>query len=287
MTVNSPEDPQSRRTAPMTGRSCYRPLVFAIAAALSVLVLRGAGFQPTEWWKQRQASAALNAPRPAPAGPISVVQPTPLGTDASVSPVPLALHLVATRLGRNPSEGYADIGVNARSPQTYRARALLANGARVDEIYADHVVLKRDGHSTELYLDGTARRNAQGDSNSLVAGSVLTVGGTKPVQMAVADTQDEFSRRIRVSPEYDEDDLKGLRVYPGPDAAAFQRLGLEPGDRITTMDGHSIVDVPAAIEALRRLDHGSALVVSVQRGSQIERISLDGAALRSDIVRGR
>lgn len=252
-----------------------------------MFLLRGAGFEPFEWWRQRQASAALNAPRPAPAGPISVVQPTPLGTDASVSPVPLALHLVATRLGRNPSEGYADIGVNARSPQTYRARALLANGARVDEIYADHVVLKRDGHSTELYLDGTARRNAQDDSNSLVAGSVLTVGGTKPVQMAVADTQDEFSKRIRVSPEYDEDDLKGLRVYPGPDAAAFQRLGLEPGDRITSIDGHSIVEVPAAIEALRRLDHGSALVVSVQRGSQIERISLDGAALRSDIVRGR
>ena len=275
-----PGEPPSRRTTPSTERSRFHPFVLAVALALSVFLLRGAGFQPIEWWKQRQADEALSQPRKAPSGPITVVEPTPLGTDSSVSVVPLALHLIATRLGRNPTEGYAEIGVDARSPQTYRSQALLANGARIEEIYADHVVLRRDGRSAELYIDGSARKRAEDGSTTTVAGSVLTIGGTTPAALATANTRDEFGTVLRISPEYDGDALKGLRVYAGVNVSAFQSLGLEPGDQIISIDGIPVSDAKTAIESLTRLNQGSAINVKVQRGAHTLSLALDGSYLR-------
>jgi len=257
-----------------------------VAGTTALCALWVAGYSPVEWWKNRfteqQASESMRTP-PAPnRGTVSVVQPQPLGTDASASEVPLPLILTATRPGRNTREGYADIGVNALSPQTYKAGAILANGAHVEEIYSDYVVLAREGLRTRLYVLGHAP--PAGAQSTVV--SLVTVGGTAPIRPAVADSTDTLSEFLRVSPVFEGDRFRALELYPSAEPNVFVRLGLEPGDRVTAVDGVVPKDSKEAIEELRRLSEGASLSVTIERGGKSQTLSLDGSLLRSGGTRG-
>ena len=223
------------------------------------------------------------APRVVNTGAINVVQPQPLGTDSSVSRVPLPLVLTGTRLGRNVREGYADIGVNALSPQTYRAGALLANGARLEEIYSDYVVLARDSHRARLYVTGRA---VPADA-PLPYLPLLTVGGvTQTAKAAVADSHDRLTEIIRASPVYQGDILQALEVYGSGSSDTFARLGLEPGDRVTAIEGASLRNPGEAMAQLRRLAEGASLTVTVVRGGKPQTLSLDGSVVKARGTRG-
>jgi len=216
---------------------------------------------PTEYQRERRAS-----------DPVSVVQPQPIGTDSSVSEVPVRLVLAATLLGRNSREGYADIGTAAVSPQRYRAGALLANGARVAEIHADHVVLTRDGQEAQLAVQGHGPADLRTEPSSL-----LTVGGARRSTPAIPDSQDALTDRIRIAPVFESDALHALEVYAGAQSEAFGRLGLQQGDRITAIDGAPVRDQARAMAELRRLTEGAALLVTVERGAGTEVLALDGS----------
>lgn len=244
-----------------------------------MVVLWVSGFEPVAWWQARHAQttvSAANRVRLHP--PVSVVQPTPLGTDSSVSVAPLPLHLAATRLGRNTREGYADIGVDVRTPQTYRAGAILANGARIEEIYSNYVVLARDGRTTRLYVEGQAPAGYVVNTEVTgTAGSMLTVGGAVSHSVAVADSHEELTDYIRVAPVYEDGKVTALQVYANAHSGIFQELGLVPGDRITAIDGELVTNQRAAIASLRRLTEGQAMTVTVDRGGERKTISLDGS----------
>lgn len=262
------------------GQWVWRALVIGLAAMVAWLVLWIAGYEPLQWWRVHEAAAAARAaehPKASPVGPIVVVQPTPTGTDSSVSAAPLALHLTATRLGRNSLEGYADIGVDRNSPQTYRAGSLLANGTRLSEIYKDHVVLKRGDRSARLYLEG----QAQPDGALLTkAGSLLSVGGITATAVAPANSYDPLTEVMRVTPVYEGDTFEGIQIYPATASAGFRSLGLEPGDRIVSIEGAAMRDPAAAINALRDALSGQAIAVVVRRGKETLSLSIDGSALR-------
>ena len=256
-------------------------LYASVAAGLAMVVLWVSGFEPLTRWQARHAQttvSAANRVRLHP--PVSVVQPTPLGTDSSVSVAPLPLHLVATRLGRNTREGYADIGVDVRTPQTYRAGAILANGARIEEIYSNYMVLARDGHTTRLYVEGQAPAGYVVNSDVAdKAGTMLTVGGAVSHSVAVADSHDALTDVMRVAPVFEGDQVTALQVYANAQSNHFQELELAPGDQITAIDGEPVTDQRAAIASLRRLTEGQALTVTVDRGGERKTISLDGSVL--------
>jgi hypothetical protein len=258
-------------------------LILILGLGAGVLILWAAGFEPWAWWKAHQLTVAANATpsQSAPRGPISIVQPTPLGTDSSISKVPLALHLTATRLGRNTREGYADIGVNVLSPQTYKAGALLANGVRLEEIYSDYVLLTRDGQATRLYMDG----RAQPASATPVAASMLTVGGTAPIPAARADSREALTEAVRVAPVFEGDRLHALELYPGGEPDRFAALGLKPGDRITAIEGKALTSAPESIEQLRHLSDGVALNVTIERSGERQSLYLDGSILKASSSR--
>ena len=206
------------------------------------------------------------------------MQPTPQGTDSSVSKIPLALHLTATRLGRNSQEGYADIGVNVLSPQTYGAGAVLANGARLTEIYTDSVVLERNGERLRLYVDGIAP--AVGDASLL--SPLTSVGGPSLVLPASANSRDPLTEVVRIAPVFSGNQVRALELYPNAQSAkVFQRLGLEPGDRIIAIDGAAVKDAGEAIAEFRSVTTGAALNVTIERGGARQNLSIDGSIFQT------
>ncbi len=179
--------------------------------------------------------------------------------------------LESTQLGKNPQEGYALLGVSLASPQTYRAGAILANGARISSIYADYIELERDGQVAKLYVNGAQAADT--------ASPLTQVGGQPPVPAAVANSADALTDVIRVTPMYRGREVQGLEVFANERSNIFAQLGLEPGDRITAIDGERITDSAAGIASLRRLTEGSALQVNVDRRGKPVFLSLDGALL--------
>jgi type II secretory pathway component PulC len=274
-----------KSTAPRT-RKRVGAVFLLVALLLTVGGMWVDHFSPFDRWVHNRLY-----PAPPPAKPlgvrdtsdIHVVQPEPIGTDSSISVSPLPLMLTGTRLGRNAREGYADIGVHALSPQTYRAGAILANGARLEEIYADYVVLVRDTHRARLYVTGRA---APADAPKPYM-PLLVVGGPSRLEAtAVADSRDRLTEVIRASPVYEGDTFRALEVYGSGQSDAFFRLGFEPGDRVTAIEGVALKNSDDAFAQLRRLTEGDTLTVTVERGGKAQTLALDGSILVGGSPRG-
>lgn len=253
--------------------------LFLSAGVLSVVLALTSG--ETDWFERAmqwlQPTRHALAPHPRRAGPmgarVTVTPERPVGNDSSVSPTPLPLILVRTQPGRNNREGLAQIGVYARSPQTYTAGALLANGARLTEVYANYVVLERDGRSARLYLTGQAQPDP-----SAVAG-LLTVGGTAPPAPPVMTSDEPLTAFLRPSPVFADGRVRGYSLQAGRNSAAFEKLGLQPGDIVTQINGSPVSNAADTVAALETLTQGAALSVLIERRGVSQALSLDGASL--------
>ncbi len=263
-------------------RTRYRKFfIVALVAVVVAVVLVTANLDPFALWTRVGAQLAerkaLKSHRTAVSVPIGVVQPEPVGTDSSVSKNPLKLILTGTVPGRNAYEGIAYIGVSAFSPQTYAAGAILANGARLQQIYKDYVILARGKHSARLYVSG---REPPG---YVVAsqGPLLEVGGVSQAAPAKVTSDDPLSNVIRAAPVFsgNHNAFAGVVVYSEQQSQAFARLGLHEGDVITAIDGSPLTDEQSAVDALRPLMKGAALTATIRRGTVTQTISLDGTVL--------
>jgi len=252
------------------------PSIAALIVAYSMLDERSGWLEELTRWLQPASPGARSrkSVRLGPVGaPVTVTPMRPSGNDTSVSPIPLPLILVRTQPGRNSREGLAQIGVNARSPQTYAAGAILANGARLTEIYEHYVVFDRDDHSVRLYLQGEAQ--SRGDLET----GLLTVGGAAPAAAVVTMTksQETLTTYLRPSPVFVGGQLRGYALYPGRNPEPFSRLGLQPGDVVTRINGTAISSPADSLAALRTLADGAAITVVLERQGNLESLSLDGA----------
>lgn len=253
---------------------CGLAATAAVACALPVLWRTCQRLAPVVYVRSQEATQHSVAPVVAPPAP-----PSPRRIDSSASPVPLPLILTATRPGRSPRDGSADIGIDAKTPQTYMAGAILANGSRLGEIYADSVVLTKDGRALRLYLT----RSSPGPMQTRRLQPLATVGGTAPPARAIADSSEPVLDYIRATPLYDGSSLRGYQVYAGSDSLIFARMGLQPGDVITAIDGARAGDPETVIPQLRTLADGGALTVTVERKSGDTTLVLDGRVIADAI----
>lgn len=254
-------------------------LAVMIIAALPIIIAftypGSAWFEEIRSWFRHNPHVAPRHPWQAGPGhvPITVTPPRPLGTDSSVSPVPLRLLLVHTEPGRNNSEGLAQIGVNARTPQTYRAGAILANGARLSEIHPAYVILKRGTQSVRLDLHGSGMATPQPESE------LLRVGGSPAPIAARPRNPDPFTDYLRPSPIFRDGSLHGYVLYAGRHQDAFFKMGLQPGDVVTQINGVAVKDPQQALASLHSLTEGATLSVQVERAGTSQIMALDGALL--------
>jgi type II secretion system protein C len=159
---------------------------------------------------------------------------------------------------------------------------MLANGARLLQIFKDYVVLEQAGRTVRLYL---ADRQ---DRGSPQAGSdLLLVGGHVAGKPAPADSSEEFTDYIRPTPVFEGTNLTGYQVYAGVRADVFGQLGLRAGDVITAIDGVPFTDPTQAVEMFRQLASGIAMQATVRRQGGLQDISLDGSLIVAAQERAR
>jgi general secretion pathway protein C len=185
------------------------------------------------------------------------------------------LHLFGVKVGGNAREGLAVLGAAESSSRTYVAGALLENGARLTELYSDHVVLTRGVQRFTLYLPQAGKR----DSVDGKASASLTVGSFAPAAPPLSTPPARVSDAMRLAPVYEDERVVGYRVYAGANAGQMERWGLKEGDVLVTLAGQPL-NSPDQVESVtEQLIQGALIEAEVRRGGERLPVTLDGSML--------
>ncbi len=205
-------------------------------------------------------------------------------TEAVAAPGSLVLRGTLS-LG-DPSRGFAIIVV-AGSASLYLVGADVA-GARLQEVYSDHIILERNGVLETLGM-------AKPDHNFIYAGnaSVPNAAVEAPyeeprpivaeVRHRVAVALAPVATVIDAHPKMNGELYRSLVVRPGPDSEAFARLGLKPGDEIMAVN-HKQVNPDSFAMLTKDLTSGRAVTVYVDRPEGPVEITLHPAALQGRVA---
>ena len=268
-----------------------------IAVALLALLL-GCLLAKLFWAVMPVPQAAVWRPAPAPApesrrsealdlNQISNAQlfgkfeSTPTAAAAETAPdTQLALTLLGIFAdSRDPNSSRALIGADGGDEKPYAIGDEVTRGVTLQAIFADRVVLSRNGRLETLRLDKDQASN--GDAPAMVSEDGTSVGGEAAQQLSDIRNRmlvdpSKAQDYIRVQPVQSPsgDGMLGYRIYPGKDKALFSAAGLRPGDVVTAINGTSLSDPAKALQLLSDLSQAQQLSVVINRGGQSQTVSV-------------
>ena len=147
----------------------------------------------------------------------------------SAGPAAADLQLHGTFATGDPHQGWAIITADGR--EELYGIGKLVGGAALFSVYADHVLLKRDGHLESVWLPRAIRPVR-----------VAAIDGT--VAERAPDGAHKIADIVRAEPEWDEEsqDLIGFRISAVAPASGMLKAGLRPYDVVTAINGTLLTD---------------------------------------------
>ncbi len=159
--------------------------------------------------------------------------PPATGTDAPVTAMNLKLVLVFA--ASDEKKGLAALGPSLTDIKVYKVGDSVPGGATLHAVYVDRVLLDRSGAIEALLVPPRAgQATASAPPPPLAANPAASLARVQQVmqkQSEPAQPGHPAPGRVR------RWQLRGMRVNPGPNAQAFTRLGLRPGDLVTGING--------------------------------------------------
>ena len=178
----------------------------------------------------------------------------------------MAMVLAGTIAGEDPKQGFALIGESAATARVYAVGATLPGGVRLHEVYRDRVIIDRGGALEALLLP----------RNAALLGSTPRPAVPNPqsplfaAQQVLERNPDALAEIVRAQPVGDlgSGKIKGVRVFPGRNVAAFSKLGLRAGDLVTSINGTPLDDPNRAVEIFNTLQSVPEARVGVMRNGR-------------------
>ena len=164
----------------------------------------------------------------------------------------------------DPAAGQAIIADSGSPAKVYRVGNTLPGNLVLRAVHADHVILDRD-----LPRQLTP-------ASTLNPAAVSTPQGAIP-QALSAETG--LANVIRWQAVIRGGQSPGIRVYPGADARAFTRLGLEAGDLIVAINDAPLSDQANGDAFLRSLSGMPQASLTIERAGRTQNILIDLASL--------
>jgi general secretion pathway protein C len=201
------------------------------------------------------------------------------GGDAPATNMPLILAGVIA--DPDPGKGVAIIGENAAAGKLYAVGAAMPGGVHLHAVYADRVLLERNGGLETLMLPRTPM-SAKGAALPGIASAAPRAGA------ANRDSATLLAGLVRVQPVFNQGKLQGYRIFPGANhgASAFTQLGLKAGDLIEAVNGTPLDDAGRAMEVLQTLGSAATATVTVSRNGAPQEVNLNLANLNLDADSG-
>jgi general secretion pathway protein C len=188
------------------------------------------------------------------------------------------LVLAGTMASQDPEKGFAIVGESAATAKTYPTGATVRPGTKLHSVFTDRVILDSSGRLETLVLP---RQSAGGGVALARPAPPPAAGGSVGDDLRrIAETNPAaFSAVVRPQPVFANGVQKGYRVYPGKDRRQFSRLGLQPGDLVTSINGTPLDDPSRGMEIFNSLNSASQVNVTVERNGQTQSLSLNTAQL--------
>jgi general secretion pathway protein C len=186
--------------------------------------------------------------------------------------------------------GFAIISAGGGAEQVYAVDDTLAGGARIRGIYANRVVLRRNGRDEILRLAGTEAPDGQtttASANTAANGSSSATN--QPVTTdpeAIAERAREFRQRlnenplelarmVRFQPQMQDGELIGYRIKArAMEPDRLRDLGLRKTDVVTRINGVALDDPEQANQALQELRNAETINVTLMRDGRRQSVSI-------------
>lgn len=193
--------------------------------------------------------------------------------DARTAPATsMSLVLAGTIAADDPRKGFALIGDTAANARVYAAGAALPSGVRLHEVYRDRVIIDRGGALEALLLP---RQAMSAGAPPPVSQTSAAPSPLLAAQQVIERNPDALNNIVRAQPVIVEGKARGVRVFPGSNSADFSRLGLRPGDLVTSINGTPLDDPNRAVEIFNTLQSLPEARVGVVRNGRPTEITVN------------
>jgi len=261
-------------------------LVVLIARLLAELVWALAPAPAAAAWKPApvtapERAAAIDLNRILAAQLFGTYQPPANPAAAALETAPetqLNLTLLGIFADAHDVKGSRALIGNGNDEKPYAVGDEVARGVILKAIFADRVVLSRNGRLETLRLDKDRASSAPGSAE--VSTAAETPGGEGgesllAIRNKLLANPQLTANYIRVQPVNNSGVLTGYRVYPGSNRSLFTDSGMHPGDVVTSINGVQLDDPAKSLQLLSDLSQASALSLVVQRGGETQTININ------------
>lgn len=153
-----------------------------------------------------------------------------------------------------------------------------ADGATLHSVYADRVLLNRNGRLETLRLPSELAVSA---APPMAAPLSPATSPTAPLRDVLSRNAARLSEVIRPAPHVQEGQVIGIRVTPGRDRATFEALGFESGDVVTDVNGTVLDDMSQALQIFEALGESTQANVTVLRDGVPQVLVIDATQLQA------
>jgi len=192
----------------------------------------------------------------------------------------LALTLKGTMAGTENKLTRAIIADNRNDEEVYSIGDAVLDGTTLHAVYADQVILNRDGLLESLKLPKDMPMGSAPPVQEMSSTRMAPELVEEPnLQTTLTQNAAKLTEVIRPTPFFEEGQQVGYRVYPGRDRQAFAALGLRPGDLIKDIDGAALSDPQQAMEIFQNLGTADQVSVTIERNGQPQVLALTTSQL--------
>jgi general secretion pathway protein C len=191
----------------------------------------------------------------------------------------LPLVLVGIIAADDPENGLAILGENAAAAKVYAVGDNVPGGAKLHSVLSDKVIIDRNGNLESLMLPRQLQPGAAPPSTAALQTQTPVLDRMRKL---ISDDPGLMADIMRPQPVFAQGKQKGYRVYPGRNRQAFSRLGLRPGDLVTTINGTPLDDPARGQEIFRTMGSSSEVHVTVMRSGQQQDLTLNIAQVAQE-----
>lgn len=204
-------------------------------------------------------------------------QPTRTATPVDAPETRLKLILRGALASNDPDNARAIIADPRGKEEQYAIGDRVPGNAELSEVHPDRVILKRNGRYETLRLPKTQKRG------NTVASRTVSSRSMDTPQQRLANARQQLKQSpkklgnlIRATPKRGEDGKTvGYVLSPGRDPELFAQVGLQPGDVAIQINEIKLDNPSNSARALKSMQGGDSVTVTVLRDDQEQVISLD------------
>ncbi|MGA9855295.1 MAG: type II secretion system protein GspC [Gammaproteobacteria bacterium] len=196
-------------------------------------------------------------------------------TDAPATTLNLILRGIVAAAS-NSKESLAIISSNG-TEEMYSVGAQLPGGAQIQSIYPDRVLLSIDGRIQSLQLPKSTGGGGSADNNMVAPMSApgVVYGSNLPAMRNLNQLRKDLIQHpehlldvMRAMPVMENGKLSGYRVFPVGNSDVFAKLGLQPGDVVTAVNGMPLDNPAESMNMLNQLKTSEEISITFTRNGQ-------------------